>query len=165
MPPNLDNLQRAKQDPDSGVASNIDPKAQVSADSLVPSTTRVGERTSIKKSLIGRHCVIGKNVRLSNVIVWDFVNIADGSVEALLLALSYLKLTLYGRVLYRAKIDNTILCSNVRVGEKAQVQASEIGNGYEVEADGMSPYEACSDYDYGQLIQPPRTSHNLLASE
>jgi ADP-glucose pyrophosphorylase len=80
MPPNLENLQRVKQDQDSAVASNIDLKAQVSADSLVSSTTRVGERTSIKKSLIGRHCVIGKNVRLSNVIVWDFVNIADGSV-------------------------------------------------------------------------------------
>jgi NDP-sugar pyrophosphorylase family protein len=80
MPPNLENLQRSKQDQESAVASNIDPRAQVSADSLVPHTTRVGERTSIKKSLIGRHCVIGKNVRLSNVIVWDFVNIADGSV-------------------------------------------------------------------------------------
>lgn len=39
---------------------------------------------------------------------------------------------------YRAKIDSTILCSNVRVGEKAQVQASEIGSGYEVEPDGKS---------------------------
>jgi translation initiation factor eIF-2B subunit gamma len=78
MPPNLENIQRNKQDLDAASISNIDPKAQVSADSLVAATSRIGERTSIKKSLIGRHCVIGKNVRLSNAIVWDFVNIADG---------------------------------------------------------------------------------------
>jgi translation initiation factor eIF-2B subunit gamma len=78
MPPNLENLQRSISGNQEGINFNIDAKAQVSADSLVPSSTRVGERTSIKKCLIGRHCVIGKNVRLSNVIVWDFVNIADG---------------------------------------------------------------------------------------
>jgi translation initiation factor eIF-2B subunit gamma len=78
MPPNLENLQRNKQDSENASGSNIDPRAQVSADSLVASTSRIGERSSIKKSVIGRHCVIGKNVRLSNVIVWDFVNIADG---------------------------------------------------------------------------------------
>lgn len=77
MPPNLDNLKKAPAQ-EGATPSHIDPKAQVSADSLVPSTSRVGEKTSIKKSIIGRHCVIGKNVRLSNVILWDFVNIADG---------------------------------------------------------------------------------------
>ena len=38
----------------------------------------------------------------------------------------------------RAKIDSSIICSNVRIGEKAQVQASELGNGYEAEADGKT---------------------------
>ena len=41
-----------------------------------------------------------------------------------------------GSFFHRAKIDSSIICSNVRIGEKAQVQASELGNGYEVEADG-----------------------------
>jgi NDP-sugar pyrophosphorylase family protein len=38
----------------------------------------------------------------------------------------------------RAKIESSIICSNVRIGEKAQIQASEIGNGYEIEPDSRS---------------------------
>ena len=38
----------------------------------------------------------------------------------------------------RAKIENTILCSNVRVGPKAQIGNSELGNGFEVPGDSES---------------------------
>jgi translation initiation factor eIF-2B subunit gamma len=33
-----------------------------------------------------------------------------------------------------AKIENTILCNNVRIGEKAQIKDCELGAEYEVEA-------------------------------
>ncbi|KAI5451693.1 Translation initiation factor eIF-2B subunit gamma [Naganishia albida] len=129
MPPNLANLPARHQPgaPPSNTSGpstpagtdakppppvgNVDPKAQVSADTLLAASTRVGERTSIKKCIIGRHCVLGKNVKLTNCVIWDYVVIADG-----------------------AKIENTILCNNVRIGEKAQIKDCELGAEYEVEA-------------------------------
>jgi ADP-glucose pyrophosphorylase len=35
-----------------------------------------------------------------------------------------------------ARIENTILCSNVRVGEKAQVKDCEFGTGFEAKPGG-----------------------------
>lgn len=37
-----------------------------------------------------------------------------------------------------AKLDNTILCSNVRVGEKAAIRDCELGAGFEASAEGAS---------------------------
>lgn len=95
MPPNLANLPARHQpgapptnasapstpagvDAKPAPVGNVDPKAQVSADTLLAPSTRVGERTSIKKCIIGRHCILGKNVKLTNCVVWDYVVIADG---------------------------------------------------------------------------------------
>lgn len=58
-------------------AQLIDPKAQISSDSVVESHTRVGERTAIKRSVVGRGCVVGKNVKLTGAIVMDGVRIGD----------------------------------------------------------------------------------------
>lgn len=95
--------------------SPIDPRAQVSPDSQLDPTTKVAERSSIKRSLIGRHCVIGKNVRLTGCIVWDFVNIADG-----------------------VKLENSIVCNHVRVGEKSQITSCELGSGVQIPKDSES---------------------------
>lgn len=35
---------------------------------------------------------------------------------------------------HSAKIENTILCNNVRIGEKAQIKDCELGAEFEVEA-------------------------------
>jgi translation initiation factor eIF-2B subunit gamma len=95
MPPNFANLPARQQpggapssasapttpagvDAKPAIVGNVDPKAQVSADTLLAPSTRVGERTSIKKCIIGRHCILGKNVKLTNCVVWDYVVIADG---------------------------------------------------------------------------------------
>ena len=61
----------------SASATWVDPKAQISSDSLVESFTRVGERTTIKRSVVGRGCTIGKNVKLTGTIVMDGVRIGD----------------------------------------------------------------------------------------
>lgn len=55
----------------------IHPSAQISADSIVGEGTKIGERSSIKKSIIGRHCVIGKGAKLSGCILWDFAVIDE----------------------------------------------------------------------------------------
>lgn len=56
----------------------IDSKAQVSTDSIVGFSTKVGERTNVKKSVVGRHCVIGRNVRINGCVIMDFVVVGDG---------------------------------------------------------------------------------------
>lgn len=70
---------QASQDAAKGSASAqlIDSKAQISSDSLVEAFTRVSERTTIKRSVIGRGCAIGRNVKLTGAIVMDGVRIGD----------------------------------------------------------------------------------------
>lgn len=94
----------------------IDPRAQISADSLVGASTRVGERTSVKKSIIGRHCVIGKNVKLVGCVVMDFVKVGDG-----------------------AKLENSIVCQRATIGDRVDLRDCEVGGQYEVVADGQLP--------------------------
>ncbi|KAG8953952.1 hypothetical protein FRC04_000936 [Tulasnella sp. 424] len=57
----------------------IDPKAQISSDSMVGPSTKIAERTSIKKSVIGSHCVIGRNLRIFGCVLIDHVVVKDGS--------------------------------------------------------------------------------------
>lgn len=56
----------------------MDAKAQISADSVLGHSTRVEERANIKKSVIGRHCVIGKAVKIVGCVILDHCVIADG---------------------------------------------------------------------------------------
>ncbi|KAL7411937.1 nucleotide-diphospho-sugar transferase [Mrakia frigida] len=90
----------------------IDPRAQISADSLVGASTRVGERTSVKKSLVGRHCVIGKNVKLVGCVVMDFVRVGDG-----------------------VKLENCIVCQRATIEDRADLKDCEVGGQFEVLAD------------------------------
>ncbi|KAI0342065.1 UDP-3-O-glucosamine N-acyltransferase [Trametopsis cervina] len=89
----------------------IDPKAQISTDSMVGHTTQVEERTSIKKSVIGKHCVIGKMVKIAGCVILDHCVIADG-----------------------AKLDGCILGKNTKVGAKAELTRCVTQAGYEVDA-------------------------------
>jgi translation initiation factor eIF-2B subunit gamma len=58
----------------------IDQKAQISADTIIGDSTKVSERTTIKKSIIGRHCIIGKMVKIVGCILLDHCIIEDGFV-------------------------------------------------------------------------------------
>jgi translation initiation factor eIF-2B subunit gamma len=49
----------------------------VGPDSLVGEGTRVDERCSVKHSVIGAHCQIGKNVKIVNSILMDNVSLGD----------------------------------------------------------------------------------------
>ncbi|KAK8846815.1 hypothetical protein IAR55_005903 [Kwoniella newhampshirensis] len=91
-----------------GTAPAISPAAQISPDSLIGEGSRVGEKASIKKCIIGRHCNIGKGAKLTGCVLWDFVTIEEN-----------------------ARIENTIICSNSRIGEKSQVKDCEFGTGFE----------------------------------
>jgi translation initiation factor eIF-2B subunit epsilon len=41
--------------------------------------TSVGDKSVITNSIIGRHCQIGRNVKIDGAYIWDYASIADGS--------------------------------------------------------------------------------------
>ncbi|OBZ68149.1 putative translation initiation factor eIF-2B subunit gamma [Grifola frondosa] len=96
-------------DPES--RSLIDQKARISSDSIIGHSTRVEERSNIKKSVIGKHCIIGKMVKIVGCVILDHCVIADG-----------------------AKLDGCILGKNSKVGEKAELSRCVTRAGFEVGA-------------------------------
>ncbi|KAJ9478684.1 Translation initiation factor eIF-2B subunit gamma [Pseudozyma hubeiensis] len=89
----------------------IDAKSQISSDSLVETFTRVGERTTIKRSVVGRACAIGKNVKLTGVIVMDGVKIGDN-----------------------AKLENCILAAGSTIEEKCNLKDCDVAASVKVPA-------------------------------
>ncbi|KAG6813320.1 hypothetical protein H0H92_012133 [Tricholoma furcatifolium] len=89
--------------------SLIDQKAQISSDCIVGGSTQVSERTTIKKSIIGRHCVIGKMAKIVGCVLLDHCVIEDG-----------------------AKLEGCILGKNTKVGAKAEMSRCVTQAGYEV---------------------------------
>ena len=45
---------------------------------MIGRSTRVEERASIKRSVIGKHCVIGKMTKIVGCVILDHCVIADG---------------------------------------------------------------------------------------
>jgi len=66
----------------------IESSTQIGGDVLIGDSSRVGERTTIKGSVVGVHCIIGKNVRVINSVLMDHVQLADGYVTGLCLICS-----------------------------------------------------------------------------
>ncbi|KAI9437749.1 UDP-3-O-glucosamine N-acyltransferase [Lactarius indigo] len=89
----------------------IDAKSQISLDSMIGTSTKIGERTTIKRSVIGRHCVIGKTARVIGCVLLDHCVVGDG-----------------------AKLEACILGRNTKVGAKAELLRSLTQAGYEVDA-------------------------------
>ncbi|PPQ74037.1 hypothetical protein CVT26_006940 [Gymnopilus dilepis] len=89
--------------------SLIDQRAQISVDSLIGESTQIFERTTIKRSVVGRHCVIGKAVKITGSILLDHCIVEDGT-----------------------KLDNCILGKSTRVGVKAELTRCITQAGYEV---------------------------------
>ncbi|PCH43689.1 UDP-3-O-glucosamine N-acyltransferase [Wolfiporia cocos MD-104 SS10] len=103
----------------------IDHKAQISSDSMIGHSTRVEERTNIKKSVIGKHCVIGKMARIVGCVIQDHCVIADG-----------------------AKLDGCILGAGTKVGTKAELSRCVTQCGYEVNAGDTARNEKFDIHDW-----------------
>ncbi|KAH9986519.1 nucleotide-diphospho-sugar transferase [Russula compacta] len=89
----------------------VDSKSKISSDSMIGSSTKVGERATIARSVIGRHCVIGKMSRVVGCVLLDHCVIGDG-----------------------AKLEGCILGRNTKVGAKAELLRSLTQAGYDVDA-------------------------------
>ncbi|OJA14364.1 hypothetical protein AZE42_04964 [Rhizopogon vesiculosus] len=78
-------------------------------DNSIGDFTRVEEKSTIKKSTIGKHCVIGKMVKIVGCVLLDHCVISDG-----------------------AKLDGCILGNSTIVGSKAELIRCVTQAGYEV---------------------------------
>ncbi|KAK6164031.1 hypothetical protein DH2020_000895 [Rehmannia glutinosa] len=73
--------------------------------------SQMGDKCSVKKSVIGRHCRIGSNVKIVNSVVMNYVTIGDG-----------------------CSIQGLIICSNVQLQERAVLKDCQVGAGFVVTA-------------------------------
>lgn len=81
-------------------AAEIGQKTQIgNADSMIGEQSKVGDKSSVKRSVVGSFVQIGSNVKISNSIVMDYAVIEDGvrlegciiGVRAVVRAKSFLK--------------------------------------------------------------------------
>lgn len=69
--------------------------------------SQLGDKCSVKRSVVGRHCRIGSNVKIVNSVVMNHVTIDDGCL-----------------------IQASMICSNVHVQERATLKDCQVGVGY-----------------------------------
>ncbi|ELU00952.1 hypothetical protein CAPTEDRAFT_226439 [Capitella teleta] len=87
----------------------IPSKSTVGADSLMAEGSSVGERSGIKRSVIGKHCVIGDHVKITNCIIMNHVTIEEGST-----------------------LSGTVVCSEARLGAKCELKDCLVTGGQSV---------------------------------
>ncbi|KAG0171193.1 Eukaryotic translation initiation factor 2B, subunit 3 gamma, 58kDa [Apophysomyces sp. BC1015] len=95
-------------------SAEVAPKTQVGNDSIIGEYTKIDERSSVKKSCVGAHCVIGKNVRIANSVIMDHVVISDN-----------------------AKVDGCVICNNAKILEKVSLKDCEVAGEYVVKKDSQ----------------------------
>ncbi|XP_031234184.1 translation initiation factor eIF-2B subunit gamma isoform X1 [Mastomys coucha] len=97
--------------------SMIHPSAQiankhlVAVDSLIGPDTQVGEKSSIKRSVIGSSCVIRDRVSITNCLVMNSVTMEEGS-----------------------SIHGSVICNNAVIETGAEIRDCLIGSGQRIEA-------------------------------
>lgn len=92
--------------------AEIAPRTQVGNDSVIGEYTKIDEKSSVKKSCVGAHCIIGKNVKIANSVIMDHVVISDN-----------------------VKIDGCVICHHATILDKAVMKDCEVAGGYTVDKD------------------------------
>ncbi|XP_020215641.1 translation initiation factor eIF-2B subunit gamma [Cajanus cajan] len=95
----------------------IDPSAEIGAKTTVGphcmlgEGSQMGDKCSVKRSVIGRHCRIGANVKVVNSVVMNHVTIGDS-----------------------CSIQGSVICSNVQLQERVVLKDCQVGAGFVVTA-------------------------------
>uniref|UniRef100_A0A7M4G2N5 Translation initiation factor eIF2B subunit gamma n=1 Tax=Crocodylus porosus TaxID=8502 RepID=A0A7M4G2N5_CROPO len=84
----------------------IEANRQVGSDSIIGSSTQVGEKTSIKRSTIGNSCTIKDKVKITNCIIMNSVTIEEG-----------------------CSLQNSVLCHHAVIGKGSDIKDCLIGSG------------------------------------
>lgn len=77
MPPNHYSLSHGGVYQEKGVT--LARSSEIGSGSIIGQTTSIGDGSKISNSIIGRRCIIGKNVHIKEAHVWDDVVIGSGS--------------------------------------------------------------------------------------
>ncbi|KAK8926318.1 hypothetical protein KSP39_PZI018089 [Platanthera zijinensis] len=80
---------------------------QVGPHCMLDGGSKLGDKCSVKRSVIGRHCRIGSNVKIVNSVVMNHVTIEDGCF-----------------------IQGSVICNNVQIQERVVLKDCQVGEGY-----------------------------------
>ncbi|XP_026427436.1 translation initiation factor eIF-2B subunit gamma-like [Papaver somniferum] len=92
-------------------SAELGSKTTVGPQCMLGEGSQLGDKCSVKRSLIGRHCRIGSNVKVANSVVMNHVTIGDG-----------------------CSIQGSAVCSNVQLHERAVLKDCQVGAGFVVTA-------------------------------
>ncbi|KAM8930464.1 translation initiation factor eIF2B subunit gamma isoform 2-T2 [Pelodytes ibericus] len=92
------------EDPLIHASAAITDKLMVGADSMIGAQTQVGEKTSIKHSLLGSNCNIRDRVKITNCIIMNGVTIQEGCL-----------------------LQGTVICNNVVIEGGADIKDCLLG--------------------------------------
>ncbi|CAN6483855.1 unnamed protein product [Victoria cruziana] len=90
-------------------SAELGSKTTVGNQCMLGEGSRLGDKCSVKRSVIGRHCRIGSGVKIVNSVVMDHVTIEDGCL-----------------------VQGSVVCSNVQLQERASLKDCQVGAGYVV---------------------------------
>ncbi|KAK1292000.1 hypothetical protein QJS10_CPB17g01708 [Acorus calamus] len=90
-------------------SAQLGSKTTVGPQCMLDEGSHLGDKCSVKRSVIGRHCRIGSNVKIVNSIVMNHVTIEDGCL-----------------------VQGSIICSNVYLQERVVLKDCQVGAGFVV---------------------------------
>uniref|UniRef100_A0A0B7B0B2 EIF2B subunit epsilon/gamma LbH domain-containing protein n=1 Tax=Arion vulgaris TaxID=1028688 RepID=A0A0B7B0B2_9EUPU len=85
-------------------STTIKAKSQVGTDCMLGDSVIIGEKVSIKKSVVGKHCKIGDKVKITNSVIMEHVTIQDS-----------------------CNISNCIIADSANIGDKCDLSNCIIG--------------------------------------
>ncbi|KAF3455260.1 hypothetical protein FNV43_RR05708 [Rhamnella rubrinervis] len=100
-------------------SAELGSKTTVGPHCMLGEGSQMGDKCSVKRSVIGRHCRIGSNVKVVNSVVMNHVTIGDG-----------------------CSIQGSVICSNVQLQERVVLKDCQVGAGCVVNANTESKGEA-----------------------
>ncbi|KOS12767.1 hypothetical protein Malapachy_1398 [Malassezia pachydermatis] len=102
----------------------IHARAQLSADCLLGAGTRIDERATVKQSIVGRNCTIGKGARILRSVLMDGVVVGDN-----------------------AKLESCIVGLHANIGERSQLKETDVGPQFAVAPNTESKNEKLVAYE------------------
>ncbi|KAJ1501032.1 hypothetical protein HMI56_003475 [Coelomomyces lativittatus] len=84
-------------------------RTQICSESMINKGTKCGDRCSIKKSVVGAHVLLGKNVKLVNTVIMDHVVLEDDvKLESCIVGHS-------AKIMEKCFLKDVIVCSKASV--------------------------------------------------
>ncbi|GMY15975.1 translation initiation factor eIF-2B subunit gamma [Fagus crenata] len=100
-------------------SAELGSKTTVGPHCMLGEGSQMGDKCSVKRSVIGRHCRIGSNVKVANSVIMNHVAIGDG-----------------------CSIQGSVICSNVQLQERVILKDCQVGAGFVVTAGSECKGEA-----------------------